>query len=93
MVISEQPIQIEIVRGMTRDLPSFFFDRPKINYSKGLSEVVICSAISYSNDNKHMLPRKSKQKVQKDKQRSTKLGCSGKVSSSGTRRGSLVTNR
>jgi hypothetical protein len=42
----EEKSKIEIVRGMTRDLPSFFFDRPKINYSKGLSEVVICSAIS-----------------------------------------------
>jgi hypothetical protein len=55
---STKESKIEIVRGMTRDLPSFFFDRPKINYSKGLSEVVFCSAISYSNDNKHMLPRK-----------------------------------
>ena len=38
-----------------------FFDRPKINYSTGfitLSHFTTCSAISYSNDNQHMLPRK-----------------------------------
>ena len=60
IVSTERNQRLKIVRGMAIDLPSFFLP-PKINYSTGLiilNHFVTCSAISYSNDYQHMLPRK-----------------------------------